>query len=50
MCLRPFGVLRRKHHCRRCGFVVCATCSPHRLQVPGYGTAAQRVCTNCSVK
>jgi len=27
-CSAPFGFLRRKHHCRRCGELVCSACSP----------------------
>jgi FYVE/RhoGEF/PH domain-containing protein 5/6 len=27
-CLRKFGLLRRKHHCRQCGRVVCAGTPP----------------------
>ncbi|GAA5842477.1 hypothetical protein JCM9279_005395 [Rhodotorula babjevae] len=28
-CSKRFGLLTRKHHCRRCGLVVCASCSQH---------------------
>ena len=31
LCAESFGVLTRKHHCRRCGWAVCASCSEHRL-------------------
>ena len=27
-CQEPFSLFRRRHHCRLCGDVVCATCSP----------------------
>jgi len=49
-CHARFGVmqLRRKHHCRRCGKVVCSTCSRAREVVPDYHPAKpQRVCNNC---
>jgi hypothetical protein len=26
VCLRPFTVFNRRHHCRACGHVVCASC------------------------
>jgi hypothetical protein len=28
-CQRAFGIFLRKHHCRRCGLIHCAYCSPH---------------------
>jgi hypothetical protein len=34
VCGRGFNFLYRKHHCRKCGRVVCATCSPHRITIP----------------
>lgn len=34
ICHRSFNFLFRKHHCRRCGQVVCAQCSPHRINLP----------------
>ena len=34
ICGRAFGLWFRKHHCRKCGRVVCANCSPHRITIP----------------
>ncbi|CAN9453255.1 unnamed protein product [Alternaria alternata] len=34
VCRRPFSFLLRRHHCRKCGRVVCASCSPHRITIP----------------
>lgn len=34
ICETPFTFWYRKHHCRRCGQVVCAPCSPHRVTIP----------------
>jgi hypothetical protein len=39
-CERPFTVLRRKHHCRCCGHVVCDACSQNRPR-------SKRVCDTC---
>ncbi|KAL0131068.1 hypothetical protein PUN28_002571 [Cardiocondyla obscurior] len=43
-----FSMFNRRHHCRRCGRVVCAMCSQHRMQVAGYpSTMLVRVCDDC---
>ncbi|KAL6706949.1 hypothetical protein ACN47E_004899 [Coniothyrium glycines] len=34
VCGRQFTFLFRKHHCRKCGRVVCSSCSPHRITIP----------------
>jgi Ca2+-binding EF-hand superfamily protein len=41
-------VLKRKHHCRRCGRVVCNQCSRHNVVVRGAGDAPVRVCNSCA--
>ena len=34
VCHNQFTFWYRKHHCRKCGRVVCANCSPHRITIP----------------
>ncbi|KAK4451631.1 lateral signaling target protein 2, partial [Podospora aff. communis PSN243] len=34
ICHTQFSIWIRKHHCRKCGRVVCASCSPHRITIP----------------
>ncbi|KAL2041993.1 hypothetical protein N7G274_005181 [Stereocaulon virgatum] len=34
ICGTTFGLWYRRHHCRKCGRVVCASCSPHRITIP----------------
>ncbi|KAI0394791.1 FYVE zinc finger-domain-containing protein [Xylariaceae sp. FL0594] len=34
ICGALFTMLYRKHHCRKCGRVVCDRCSPHRIIIP----------------
>ncbi|KAF2657014.1 FYVE-domain-containing protein [Lophiostoma macrostomum CBS 122681] len=34
VCSRQFTFWYRKHHCRKCGRVVCSNCSPHRITIP----------------
>jgi len=49
-CQSPFNLLRRKHHCRRCGHVFCDTCSQKAALLPasfGFGRKPQRVCETC---
>lgn len=36
----------RRHHCRRCGRVVCSECSAHLSEVKGYDVPV-RVCNDC---
>lgn len=50
VCDKPFS-LRRRHHCRNCGEVVCSTCAPPReVDVSSYGSALIRICTACVVQ
>ncbi|KAF7190484.1 Zinc finger FYVE domain-containing protein 21, partial [Pseudocercospora fuligena] len=34
VCDTEFSLLYRRHHCRKCGRVVCNRCSPHRITIP----------------
>ncbi|KAL5624918.1 hypothetical protein BROUX41_004978 [Berkeleyomyces rouxiae] len=34
ICFSQFSIFVRKHHCRKCGRVVCNSCSPHRIVIP----------------
>ncbi|KAG8165248.1 hypothetical protein KVR01_005523 [Diaporthe batatas] len=34
ICHTQFSIFIRKHHCRKCGRVVCNSCSPHRITIP----------------
>ncbi|KAI2782377.1 FYVE-domain-containing protein [Daldinia loculata] len=34
ICRTQFSFFVRKHHCRKCGRVVCNACSPHRITIP----------------
>ncbi|KAJ1619809.1 hypothetical protein T492DRAFT_915697 [Pavlovales sp. CCMP2436] len=55
-CARSFGRLVRKHHCRRCGRVFCAQCTPRRLkltpslQLDSERGVAVRVCASCAAE
>ncbi|GLH01384.1 hypothetical protein R5R35_014654 [Gryllus longicercus] len=42
-----FTVLNRRHHCRKCGAVVCGPCSSKRFLLPSQSSKPLRVCLNC---
>ncbi|NXU18371.1 PKHF1 protein, partial [Pardalotus punctatus] len=51
ICMRctqtKFSTLTRRHHCRKCGFVVCADCSRQRFLMPRLSPKPLRVCNLC---
>ncbi|XP_054037115.1 FYVE, RhoGEF and PH domain-containing protein 2 isoform X1 [Rissa tridactyla] len=53
MCMRckePFNaIMRRRHHCRACGYVVCARCSDYKAELQYDGNRLNRVCQECYV-
>ncbi|CAG9563913.1 unnamed protein product [Danaus chrysippus] len=42
-----FTVLNRRHHCRKCGSVVCGPCSSKRFVLPTQSDKPLRVCLQC---
>ncbi|CAG4947474.1 unnamed protein product [Colias eurytheme] len=42
-----FTVLNRRHHCRKCGSVVCGPCSSKRFVLRGQSDKPLRVCLQC---
>jgi hypothetical protein len=43
----PFGVIVRRHHCRKCGLVVCGPCSNRKFLLPKQSSKPLRVCLTC---
>ncbi|KAJ2803090.1 hypothetical protein H4R21_002166 [Coemansia helicoidea] len=41
-CQQPFTLFVRRHHCRRCGLVVCDSCSSKRVLLAAPGLPASR--------
>ncbi|XP_072171552.1 uncharacterized protein [Diadema setosum] len=50
VCQDRFSMFNRRHHCRRCGRVVCWKCSQLRAIVDGYGDTPVRICDQCYEK
>ncbi|KNC51190.1 uncharacterized protein AMSG_06541 [Thecamonas trahens ATCC 50062] len=47
-CAALFNFIRRRHHCRLCGLVFCASCSQYRLDGALFGRVdLQRTCKPC---
>ena len=45
---QKFSLLTRRHHCRRCGRVVCSSCSQNRVEIPEvYNEVLVRICLEC---
>ena len=48
LCHLVFGaVIRRRHHCRGCGKVICATCSANEAPLKYLKNEKGRVCDEC---
>ncbi|XP_069391514.1 zinc finger FYVE domain-containing protein 26 [Paralichthys olivaceus] len=48
VCLRErFTMFNRRHHCRRCGRLVCHACSERKMLVEGCPGEEVRVCDQC---
>jgi len=47
LCASTFKMLRRRHHCRICGKVVCGACSGHTLPIAYDNNNPGRVCVSC---
>ena len=47
-CEKEFSMVVFRHHCRKCGDVVCADCSMHTFMIPHINAAREsRVCDRC---
>ncbi|XP_076777969.1 zinc finger FYVE domain-containing protein 26 isoform X2 [Arvicanthis niloticus] len=46
-CREHFTMFNRRHHCRRCGRLVCGSCSTKQMVVDGCRENPTRVCDQC---
>ena len=47
-CDKKFNLVDRRHHCRKCGRVVCSACSPHRVILSNIDASQKsRICNSC---
>jgi len=50
-CQRKFTIIERRHHCRKCGALVCGNCAEYRLLLSAIVSKKPvRVCVFCYVK
>jgi len=48
ICEKEFTTFKRRHHCRKCGLLVCELCSPYRIVIyPEFSKVPERVCKHC---
>ena len=50
ICLAAFTLKNRRHHCRKCGELVCDACSLHRRLLPHISQERVRLCDVCEDK
>uniref|UniRef100_A0A8C1ZPQ8 Pleckstrin homology and FYVE domain containing 1 n=1 Tax=Cyprinus carpio TaxID=7962 RepID=A0A8C1ZPQ8_CYPCA len=46
-CSKRFNVANRRHHCRKCGYIVCRACSKSRALIPNISSRPVRICQAC---
>lgn len=49
LCNQKFSFIKRRHHCRACGLVLCSTCCSLKSKLEYLGDAEARICIQCDI-
>jgi len=47
LCGTQFGIMKKRHTCKKCGALCCSLCSPYRVFLASGAGKKSRVCTIC---
>lgn len=48
-CNQKFSFIKRRHHCRACGQVLCSTCCSLKAKLEYMGDVEARICVQCDI-
>lgn len=48
-CNQKFSLIKRRHHCRACGQLLCSACCCLKAKLEYLGDVEQRVCISCDI-
>lgn len=48
-CNQKFSFIRRRHHCRACGLVLCSACCSLKAKLEYLGDVEARICIQCDI-
>lgn len=48
-CNQKFSFIKRRHHCRACGQVLCSTCCSLKAKLEYMGDVEARICIQCDI-
>lgn len=48
-CNQKFSFIKRRHHCRACGLVLCSACCSLKAKLEYLGDVEARICVQCDI-
>lgn len=48
-CSQKFSFIKRRHHCRACGLVLCSSCCSLKARLEYLGDVEARICVQCDI-